>query len=463
MIEKDANLAAFDRLLGGEIADATCFRLGIVTISDSNRDPEMIRLSLLAMLTSALLLPLQVQAQETLVSTPDEVRAALAQAGPGDIIRVAPGVYEFFSPIELDSAGTPSEPIQLIASGNLGDVEFRINNNLGVSIEGQDYVIDGIWVRCQGGQCTGARGYSLWGSARRITIRGGRTTDFMQHIKGWIADGTLDAPQDITIASNEAYNTAGFGGRSNVYNLDGGTRWRVVGNFVHDYGNSGINYGIFLKGATTQSVIERNLVAGSFDRAAGNGAVVGISFGGGRMGVQWCAAGNQGAGGCTCEDYDGIARNNIVMNTSDVALHVNSACGSKFLNNTVYNSATMLQIQSLEGVGDIEMRNNVLNGPLPSLNNLVTSGNLPNADFTNLYNDASALDFSAGPGAGALSANAPVTGVVTDYCGAARSNTPSRGAIEMPSTCNVAARIPFGGVIDSQAKTPNPPMNLVAE
>lgn len=421
------------------------------------------RLSLLPMLTLALLLPLRAQAQNIVVSTPAEVRSALAQAIPGDVIRVAPGVYEFFSPIDLDSAGSPSQPIQLVADGNLGDVEFRVSGNHGFSISGQDYVIDGIWVRCQGGQCTSARGYSLWGSARRITIRGGRTTNFMQHIKGWIADGTLDAPRDVTIAGNEAYNTAGFGGSSNVYNLDGGTRWRVVGNFVHDYGNSGINYGIFLKGATTNSVIERNLVAGSFDRAAGNGAVVGISFGGGRMGVQWCAAGNQGAGGCVCEDYDGVARNNIVMNTSDVALHVNSACGSKFLNNTVYNAAAMLQIQSFEGVGDIEMRNNVLDGALPARNNLVASDNLADVNFADLYSDASTLDFSAGAGAAALAASASLTGVVTDYCGITRSNTPSRGAIEMPAACDVAARLPFGGVIDSQSQVPNPPADLMAQ
>jgi hypothetical protein len=324
-------------------------------------------------------------------------------------------------------------------------------------------VVEGIWLRCQGSQCTSARGISLWGSARRIAIRGCRTTDFLQHIKGWITSGTLDAPEDITIAGNEAYNTATFNSSSNVLNLDGGARWRVVGNYVHDYGNAGINYGIFLKGATTESVIERNLVAGSHDRAAGSGAVVGISFGGGRMGTQWCAAGNQGAGGCICEDYDGIARNNIVINTSDTALHVNSACGSKFLNNIVYNAATMLQIQSFEGEGDIEVRNNVLDGGLPDHNNLVTSNNFINANFAGLYNNADGLDFSAGGDAGTLATSAPLPGVVADYCGVTRSSTPSRGAIEMPAACDVAGRLPLGGVVGSDPVAPSPPTDLRAE
>ncbi len=420
------------------------------------------RLSVLAALC---LLPLAAQSAEIDVSTPAEVIDAVSQASPGDVIRIAPGVYEFSGPIQLDGAGTPSEPIQLVGQGNLGDVEFRITGTLGLSIEGQDYVVEGIWLRCQGNQCSSARGISLWGSARRITIRGGRTTDFLHHIKGWITNGTLDAPEDITIAGNEAYNTAGFPSKSNVYNLDGGARWQVIGNYVHDYGNAGISYGIFLKGATTESVIERNLVAGHFDRSQSTGVVVGISFGGGRMGVQWCAAGNQGAGGCICEDYDGIARNNIVINTSVVALHVNSACGSRFLNNTVYNAGGMLQIQSFEGVGDIEVRNNVFEGGLPGSGNIVTSDNLTNADFSALYADIAALDLSAGAGAGNLPANAPAAGVSTDYCGSARSNTPSRGAIEMPAACDVAARLPFGGVVDSGPSpvTPRPPTDLEAE
>ncbi len=416
--------------------------------------------SLFLALVCLLLPALRAQAVEINVSTVDEVRNALNQANPGDVIRVAPGVYDFFDALEFDSAGSPAEPIRLIGQGGPDSVEFRINGSLGLSIRGQDYVIEGIWLRCQGSQCRNARGISLWGSARRITIRRCRTTDFMQHVKGWIADNTLDAPEDVTLAGNEAYNTAGFNGRSNVLNLDGGTRWRVIGNYVHDYGNTGINYGIFLKGATTNSVIERNLVAGSYDRSHGGGISVGISFGGGRMGTQWCAADNTGVGGCTCEDFGGIARNNIVLNTSDTALHVNSACGSKFLNNIVYNAPTMLQIQSFEGTGDIEVRNNVFEGGLTGNSNVVSSDNMTNADFTALYNNAGGLDFSAGAGAGDLVASAPLPEVVADYCGATRSNTPSRGAIEMPAACDVAGRLPLGGVFESDTTMPNPPTDL---
>ena len=87
-------------------------------------------------------------------------------------------------------------------------MEFRIGGGHGLSITGHDYVVEGIWLSCQGNHCNGTRGISLWGSARRITIRGCRTTDFLQHVKGWITNNSLDAPEDITLAGNEAYNTA---------------------------------------------------------------------------------------------------------------------------------------------------------------------------------------------------------------------------------------------------------------
>ena len=104
---------------------------------------------ILSVLACVAVISLRAQAAEIMVSTPDEVINALGQANAGDIIRVAPGVYEFYDAIHLDSAGSPNQPIQLIGDGNLGDVEFRINSSLGFSIAGQDYVVAGIWLRCQ--------------------------------------------------------------------------------------------------------------------------------------------------------------------------------------------------------------------------------------------------------------------------------------------------------------------------
>ncbi|MBT8089316.1 MAG: hypothetical protein KJO01_03840 [Gammaproteobacteria bacterium] len=58
-------------------------------------------------------------------------------------------------------------------------------------------------------------------------------------------------------------------------------------------------------------------------------------------------------------------------------------------------SATMLKIQSFAGVGDIEVRNNVLDGGLPGHNNLVTSDNIINAGFAALYNPEGRLSRTA--------------------------------------------------------------------
>ena len=94
---------------------------------------------------------------------------------------------------------------------------------------------------------------------------------------------------------------------------------------------------------------------------------------------------------------------------------------------------------------------------------MAVSDNIVNADFSALYNDADALDFSAGSGAGGLAAGAPLPGVAEDYCGTTRSNAPSRGAIEMPAACDVAGRLPRGGVFETDAAAPNPPADLMTE
>lgn len=81
--------------------------------------------------------------------------------------------------------------------------------------------------------------------------------------------------------------------------------------------------------------MERNLVVCSHDRPSTGDSVIGVSFGGGRMGVQYCAPDNVGQGGCRCEDFGGVARNNIVVGCNDAALHVNSGCGSEFSNDLI--------------------------------------------------------------------------------------------------------------------------------
>ena len=386
------------------------------------------------------------RAAELPVASADALVTALASVNPGDVIRVAPGTYTFADKIRINRNGTPEQPIVLRGDGVIGSVVFVITGQEGLYIPATDWVIEKIWLRCEGSSCEDAAGFSIKETARRITIQSVRTTNFYQHYKASMAGGA--GAEDVTIQYSEAYNTAAFPGQTNAINLDGGRRWRVVGNYVHDFGNAGVSYGMYFKGGIRDSVMEQNLVVCSRDRPAGSDATLGISFGGGRMGVQYCAEDNRGANGCRCEDFAGIARNNIVANCPDAALHVNSACGSRFLNNIVYNAGVVLQVQSFEGTGPIEVRNNVLGGSLPS-NNVVASDNMLNVsapEFNGYYSNPMGLDFSAGTNSGPLAGAPALVDVTNDYCGNVRSAAPTRGAVELPAGCQTW---PWGAALPS--------------
>ena len=122
------------------------------------------------------------------------------------------------------------------------------------------------------------------------------------------------------------------------------------------------------------------------------GASVGISFGGGGTGAQFVPNDDN-----SCEDFNSIARNNIVAQTTDAGLHTKRACGSKFYHNTVFDVGAGLQIQ-INGAGDpVDIQRNILQGRITGQNNRTEQDNLIQAslaDFTGAYADPANLDFS---------------------------------------------------------------------
>lgn len=394
-----------------------------------------------ALVLSVLVFSLEAQGAEINAGTASAFLSALSTAQGGDTIRLQPGTYAFNDKIRLNRTFAPGLPVTITAAGSVGSVIFDVDNSEGFFIAGAGWVVEKIWVRCvAGAACEGAAGFSIKETARRITIRNCRTTDWYQHFKASIQpDGTGGGAEDVTIQSCEGFNTAAYAGKSNVINLDGGKRWRVVGNYVHDFANADISYGIYFKGGITDSVMEQNLVICAKERPSG-GAALGMSFGGGRMGVQYCAPDNRGVGGCRCEDSGGIARNNIIMHCSDSGFHVNSACGSKIYNNLIYDTSPGLQLQSMQaGVEPIVFTNNIVTGSVPNdPTQLTASTNVVNSDAAAVrafYQGLEGADLSAGPNAQGLMGATPLSAVSDDYCGAARTAAPFIGPLELPSRC----------------------------
>lgn len=362
------------------------------------------------------------------VGTAQEIRAAFGSATAGDRIVIAPGEYSFNSAIWSGNAG----PV-VVTTTEVGAAKLNFNSTEGLVMDQPDWTLERIWVNgvCAGEACEA--GIGVKPSARRFTLRNARVSNWTQHVKG--ARDPNNEVEDGLIASSEFWNDALRPNGATPIDLVGGKRWRIVGNYVHDYGGDpNGDYGIFLKGGTSDGLIEGNLVACAQDNPAG-GATVGISFGGGGTGYSFCANQN-----CDCEDYDGIARNNIVLHCTDAGLHTKRACGSKFYNNTVYDVGAGVQIQ-INGAGaPVDIRNNVLSGGISGPGTLYTESNnllrAPAATFRSAYANPDVADFRTGSNPSSLQDQGANLGeVTTDYCGAPRSMH-DLGAIEFPSQCD---------------------------
>lgn len=391
-------------------------------------------LAALALLT---LLSSRAEAAVVNVSSVKEIKDAVAAATPGTVIEVAPGDYAFTAALWSSRNGEQDKPIVLRAA-TTGSVRFDFSQTEeGLVIAHTDWTVEHLWINgaCSGGGCgDGAAGIHVKATGSRVVIRQSRITNWAESIK--TDRSPTSEPTDGLIVGNEISNdAAGFTQGGTGVDIVGGLRWHIIGNYVHDYARNDTHYGIFVKGGAKDAVIERNLVIGAKTLPKA-GTAVGISFGGGGTGTQFCASDNVGGGGCACETFDGIARNNIVLRTTDAGLHTKRACGSVFANNTVYDTGLGLQVQIVGAGAPVEIRNSVLGKGVSSTatasNNLL---NVSDADWKKLYVDPEAVDFREGTDASAIRGKgAALANVTDDYFGAARAATPTLGAIELPTT-----------------------------
>ncbi len=391
------------------------------------------------------LVPGAVQAADLQVSSASQIASAFGSASAGDRIIIAPGEYSFGAALWTGNAG----PVT-VTTTDVGAAKLNFNSLEGLVFNHPDWTLEKVWVNgvCAGENCEA--GVGVKAGATRFKMQQARVSNWTQHVKA-ARDPTSEV-EDAQILSSEFWNDALRPNGATPLDLVGGKRWRIIGNYVHDYGGDpNGDYGIFLKGGTSDGLIERNLIICAQDNAAG-GATLGISFGGGGTGYSFCPNQN-----CDCEDYDSIARNNIVLHCTDAGLHTKRACGSKFYNNTVYDVGVGVQIQ-INGAGaPVQIRNNVLSAGISGPGNLYTeSNNLISAAasvFRSAYANPDLADFRGGSNSSALENQGANLGEVAgDYCGTTR-NMIDLGAIEFPGACDTwpwpGALVPSPGGADA--------------
>jgi hypothetical protein len=106
----------------------------------------------------------------------------------------------------------------------------------------------------------------------------------------------------------------------------GGDRLRVAGNYIHDVPD----IGVYAKGNARDALFERNLLVHIGGANAGHALMLGQSTDADRL-----LDGDY-------ESYDGLVRNNVVIDTAWSCLAASSSFNARFFNNACYNTGQNL-------------------------------------------------------------------------------------------------------------------------
>jgi hypothetical protein len=287
------------------------------------------------------------------VSTEAELRAAFGSAAPGSVITLADGTYTLSDKLETAQDGTAIQPITVRAA--------HLRRALIVSNGAEEaiHVVNGWW-RFEGlhiqVSSNSTYGFKLEGNGHDAVI----SKDLIElepgseaGVKG--AGGpTAPWPDNAVVEFTEIFFTA-----PTTYFLAEGLdavavhNWLIKNNVVHGIRTAAnsVAYGLMTKGNCQGTIMEDNLLYDNF---------IHLSFGGGGTAPQWFRDGDS-----TYESRGGIMRNNVTLNSDDVAVYLYLANGAKVYNNTFFNSfmgcgtgCSTIDVRLAGSTADI--RNNIL-------------------------------------------------------------------------------------------------------
>ena len=275
------------------------------------------RPTLFALYFAALFVPIGAFAASVTVTTVTELQTAIRNAAPGDIITLAPGVYDITGNIVCATPGTVAAPITVRAA-QLGDAIIHFNAVDGFHVTAPHWIFENLDI---GGVCASAdqceHAFHITGNADSTIVRGCRLHEFNAMVKGngaaVGAGGAMVFPDDVIIEHNELFSASPRQTANPVTPIDvvGGRRWIIRQNFIHDHAKNGgdlISFAAFLKGNSREGTIENNLVICELWHF---GQIrLGLSFGGGGSSPDSVCEG----GICSPEHQGGVMRNNIIIN-----------------------------------------------------------------------------------------------------------------------------------------------------
>jgi hypothetical protein len=298
-----------------------------------------------------------------LVSSGEELRRAVAAAVPGDVITLLAGTYRLRGNLPVTRPGSADAPI-VVRAEQPGSAIVELDAREGFVVSAPYWRFENLELR---GACAAPaaceNAFHVGGEAHHFAAVNNRVSDFDAHFKingqgGHFPDhGLLEGN---TISNGAPRDT---GQPVTPVDLVAASDWTVRRNLVTDFiksGGDGISYGMFAKGAGARTLFEQNVVLCE-DRLQGYpGSRIGLSFGGGGSGKQYCRDRQ-----CIVEHEQGTMRANLVASCSDVGIHMNAGARSTIVDNTLVDTGG-IEVRFPESSATLD--GNLVDGPIRARN-----------------------------------------------------------------------------------------------
>lgn len=374
------------------------------------------------------------------VASADEARQAIAQAQPGDLITLAPGIYRFSGRpyIAASRAGTQTAGIAVRAE-RPGTVFLEFDLGEGFQVSAPYWTFENLDIRgvCkEHANCEHA--FHVIGRAMHFAARNNSIADFNAHFKINSQDGFF--PDDGLIENNTLTNSAPRQTALPVTPIDlvAASRWVIRDNLITDFIKAQgdlVSYGAFAKGAGIGNRFERNVVLCEQRLQGFPGQRIGLSLGGGGTGPQYCRDKR-----CITEQDGGIIQLNLIASCSDEGIYVNRAATSTIASNTLIDTAGIM-VRYVESSADVE--GNLIDGRIRgSQGAILRAADNLDTSLARLYAGSHPLrSLFMAPGrldlawSGEPPRRTAKEALQPDLCGTARASHPSYGAFEDFSAC----------------------------
>ena len=358
------------------------------------------------------------------VAGEQDLRRALAQAEPGDVITLLPGTYRIGGyALAAARPGMAGMPVTVRAAV-AGSAVLELDNQVGFKVSAPHWRFENLSLR---GVCADdsycEHAFQVVGAASHFAAVNNTVTDFNAAFKINGEGGRY--PDHGLVEANTIANTRPRRTANPVTPIDlvGASGWTVRANLISDFVKAEgdrISYGAFAKGAGSQNVFERNIVWCERTLRGQPGQRVGLSLGGGGTSASACRDGR-----CIVEQERSTLRDNLVVGCSDAGIYLNSAAASTVTRNTILDTAG---VQVRYATSSADLRGNLIDGAIVARDGAVlrAADNLDSPlayaylgyhPVRSLFRDAGRLDLAWKDGAAPQRALRDGEPVAPDLCG----------------------------------------------